>query len=282
MHFGHDNLNLDKEYPFHIWQMDRNPFYEMAYMHWHDCFEISCILFGNGIYQIEDKYYPVTAGDIVVINNVEPHRLMVGREPFTQIVTVFNPSFVWSGGSTLNFSYLIPFQGHDGHFCNLISHGSPMSLELNDLISDMLQEYTEKTEGWKLMIKAKLLSLLTIIYRHYRNSGMGKQRENLLRLSEVFNYIEENFEDELTLTKAAEKAHMTPQYFSFFFKKTAGTGFSDYVNRYRIDRAVYLLKETDLKVTDIAQQCGFHNIGNFNEVFRRHTGDTPSAIRKNK
>ena len=280
MQIFHDNIELDRMFPFSIEYMLLEPRSGMGHMHWHDCFEISCVTQGAGVYSFEERDYPVTAGDTVVINNVEPHRLQVGPEPFGQLVVVFHPSLVWTGGNMIDHSYLDPFSDHGQGFNNLIPHGSPLSDAIQTLIPEIYDEYTERGEGWQLMIKAKLLALLTLLYRHYRRERQGNRRRDLLRLSGVFAYLESRFPEPVSLREAAALLHFSPQYFSAFFSGCTGIGFTEYVIRMRIDRAVLLLRTTDDKITAVAQQCGFNNIGHFNEIFRKYTGMRPSDFRR--
>ena len=93
----YDDIPLDPNYPFHIETMTLPPAYNMGgRMHWHSCFEISAVTGGTGAYLIEEKKYPVAPGDIIILNNVEPHMLTVNEETFSQTVLTFSPGLVLS------------------------------------------------------------------------------------------------------------------------------------------------------------------------------------------
>jgi AraC-like DNA-binding protein len=72
---------------------------------------------------------------------------------------------------------------------------------------------------------------------------------------------------------------MSPFAFSRYFKKNSGAGFVEYVNQVRTNKACYLLRETDYQVHDIAIDCGFASISNFNKQFRKSVGISPSDYR---
>lgn len=93
-------------------------------------------------------------------------------------------------------------------------------------------------------------------------------------------YIEEHYQENLTLEVLAKYIHMNPYYFSSFFKKHAGENFKDYVNKVRLRHAVSLLLTTDLKTYEIAEKAGFRDARYFTEVFSRTYKETPSAYRK--
>jgi AraC-like DNA-binding protein len=99
------------------------------------------------------------------------------------------------------------------------------------------------------------------------------------RMSDVYTYIRENYFKPIPLEKIAKIAKMSPIAFSRYFKKNCGAGFIEYLNRVRTNKACYLLKETEYQVHDIALECGFASISNFNKQFRKTEGISPRDYR---
>ncbi len=99
------------------------------------------------------------------------------------------------------------------------------------------------------------------------------------RMTDVYSFIRENYFRHLSLKKVARVAHMSPISFSRFFKKNSGAGFVEYLNRVRTNKACYLLRETEYQVHDIAMECGFSSISNFNKQFRKAEGISPRDYR---
>lgn len=99
------------------------------------------------------------------------------------------------------------------------------------------------------------------------------------RMAEVYTYIRENYFKPVTLEKISKIARMSPFAFSRFFKKNCGAGFVEYLNRVRTNKACYLLRETDYQVHNIAIECGFGSISNFNKQFRKTEGISPRDYR---
>jgi AraC-like DNA-binding protein len=99
------------------------------------------------------------------------------------------------------------------------------------------------------------------------------------RMSDVYTYIRENYFKVISLSKVAKIAKMSPFAFSRYFKKYCGAGFVEYLNRVRTNKACYLLRETDYQVHDIASECGFASISNFNKQFRKTEGISPRDYR---
>jgi AraC-like DNA-binding protein len=99
------------------------------------------------------------------------------------------------------------------------------------------------------------------------------------RMSDVYTYIRENYFKAIPLEKIAKIVKMSPFAFSRYFKKNCGAGFVEYLNRVRTNKACYLLKETEYPVHDIAMECGFVSISNFNKQFRKAEGISPRDFR---
>ncbi len=101
------------------------------------------------------------------------------------------------------------------------------------------------------------------------------------RLVKVYSYIRENYSKQVSLKKLADIADMSPFAFSRFFKRNSGAGLVEYINQVRTNKACYLLRETDETIADIADECGFKSISNFNKQFRRYTSLSPRDYRMN-
>ena len=99
------------------------------------------------------------------------------------------------------------------------------------------------------------------------------------RMSDIYNYIRENYFNPISLENIAKVAKMSPFSFSRFFKKNSGAGFVEYLNQVRTNKACYLLRETEYQVQDIAAECGFGSISNFNKHFRKSEGISPRDYR---
>lgn len=92
-------------------------------------------------------------------------------------------------------------------------------------------------------------------------------------------YIEGHYTKNITLDSIAKALGYSKFYLSRLFSNKIGYQFNDYVNRLRINMAQRLIKETDDKIFDIAMECGFESLRNFNRVFKGYTGVTPKTYR---
>ena len=281
-----DNIILDKQYPFHISDSRLPAGHDMGKIyHWHECLEISYVKSGRGRYFIEDRVYLMEPGDVIILNNIEPHYLQVD-EAIHQPVITFEPSLICPvNGQTLDYEYLKPFFDRGTDFNNKLDLKHPLASEIKLQLAAIEQEYFQKTDGYQLMIKARLLMIMTHLLRCFRDHSKAvtntpRKRQCLSRMEEVLQYISENYNSDITLEELASKVYVTPQYFSAFFKKVTGKTFVDYLNTLRIKHAIRMLGETEHKITHIASECGFNSTVNFNMTFKKVTGKTPSEYRQ--
>ena len=107
-----------------------------------------------------------------------------------------------------------------------------------------------------------------------------KGTENQQRINTIFRYVQQEFNETISLKKAASLIHLSESAFCKFFKRTSGKTFSDYTNEIRIAHACQLLIETDHPVSEVAFNSGFDSITYFNRVFLKKKGVRPMHYRR--
>ncbi len=241
-----------------------------------------------GKYEIEDKVFTVQEGDIVVINNIERHRVTYSPEtPLYETVFHFAPSLIWSKeNSYFDHSYLKLFLYQGVRFFNKPELDPSTREIVAALIHDMVEEYARQQQYFELMIKSKLLTLITHLIRccgidSEDGDAYLHRKKNIERI-EILTYINANFAENITLTSLAQHFFISPSYFSDFFKKNIGINFVEYLNRTRITEAARLLNENRLNSTQTAFAVGFNNMASYYTAFKKLTGKNPGQYRKTK
>lgn len=101
------------------------------------------------------------------------------------------------------------------------------------------------------------------------------------RVLKVKNFISSNYQNELRLNELASLAGMSPSAFSRFFKLRTGRNLSDYIIDQRLGHASRQLVDTSKSISEISYSCGFNNLSNFNRIFKKKKGCSPSEFREN-
>lgn len=108
------------------------------------------------------------------------------------------------------------------------------------------------------------------------NKQSSVENENMKKL---LAYISEHYMEPLTLTEVAKHFHFNPSYLSTYFTSHNKEGFSEYLNKIRIDAAIKLLR-TSAPISDISAQVGYSDHSYFCKVFKKGTGYSPSQYRR--
>ncbi len=110
-------------------------------------------------------------------------------------------------------------------------------------------------------------------------SSIEKHSYSSRRVEKVMNYAHQNFHKPISLSEVAKLCSMTETAFSRFFKLHTGMSFINCLNEIRLGHASRLLIETTHSISEIAYECGFNNISNFNRIFKGRKGCTPKDLR---
>ncbi len=116
----------------------------------------------------------------------------------------------------------------------------------------------------------KLLSTYTVERESFENSD---------KIKRVYEYVQDNYDKKITLAEVSELVNMSQVSFNRFIKKRTGKTFVDYVNDVRVGFAAIRLIEKDTNISEIAFDCGFNNIANFNRIFKKVKKCTPSQYK---
>lgn len=99
-------------------------------------------------------------------------------------------------------------------------------------------------------------------------------------IKQALRYIHEHYAEALTLKSLGLQFHIHPNYLGQLFHKQTGDTFTDYLNKYRIDKAKELLADSRLKVNEIARQVGYWETGYFYKQFKKHVGMVPGDYKE--
>jgi len=236
--------------------------------HTHNHTELFYIISGQGQFLIEDQVFPVGVNNLVIINpNILHTEDSLNAQPLEYIVLGID-------GIELANS-----RNSNGQFC-ILDHFE--SVEISGCMRNILREMEQRNTGYEDICQAYMEIL---IIRLMRNISLAVPTEPQMvsgnrQCAAVKRYIDLHFKEALTLEQLAEDAHMNKYYLSHAFKREYGTSPINYMITRRIEESKYLLAETDLSLSQIAQLLGFSSPSYFSQVFRRTQATTPMEYRQ--
>ena len=237
--------------------------------HTHNHMELFFIVGGKGQFLIQDELHPVDVNNLVIINpNIIHTEVSLNAQPLEYIVLGIEGAELVTGENTR------------GPFC-ILDHYE--SVEISSCMRNILREMEQKNTGYEDVCQAYMEIL---IIRLMRNTALAVPVEPQVisanrQCAAVRRYIDLHFKEPLTLDQLAREAHMNKYYLSHAFKREYGVSPINYLISRRIEESKYLLAETDLSLSQIAQLMGFSSLSYFSQVFHRTQAVSPKEYRQN-
>ncbi|MCI0424177.1 MAG: AraC family transcriptional regulator, partial [Acidobacteria bacterium] len=233
-------------------------------MNRHEYFEFTYIRSGQAVFQIQDRFFDVREGDLVVIGSTLYHRVTsCSRLPAKIIVLYFLPELV-RGAAVAgdDVEYMMPFLIQDADFPHVIKSATGIPAQALDLMEKMRAEFPPRTVRSRLAVKTYLKMALMLIVNHYFDYSGAKQAFDrrmraIARLRPLFEHLESHYDQPVTIEDAAETCAMSTSYFMRFLKAATGQSFLSYLNHFRIEKAQALLASTDKSISEVSQEIGF-------------------------
>lgn len=253
----------------YISTIKRSGNFSMAMEHNHPGYELYYLISGERDYFIRDRMYRVEQGSFVFIEHGELHRTMDTGVPDHERVVI-------NFAGTLMEEF--PIAGRNG----VIRLPPQEHWKGEALVRELIEEGKGDAPGRDLMMEMLLKRLLLLLFRSQaeRGADMSSQSPVHRMMSEVASYISKHYHEPLLLRDVAGQFFVSPYYLSRKFKQCTGFGFAEYIQLVRIREAQRLLKETNLNMTDIAEQIGIGQTASFHKLFKKLTGCSPLQYRK--
>lgn len=154
---------------------------------------------------------------------------------------------------------------------------------LERLFLNMYREFSQKSEGYELMLKGQAMQMAVMLLRNLPNEAKGsgvssEQQAKSWRIVEnALEYIYLHYSENLENTVIGDAAGVSPNYLSKLFQEYLGVSLHTYVQNYRLEKAQQLLSSGKYNISEIALRCGFSSIHTFSKSFKKERGISPSA-----
>jgi len=279
----------DKSFPLAVYTLEQQggdiPIVEC---HWHKEIEFFYCLEGEVLFQINQEFIHVRAGEAVFIDSEEIHTGHSVEQSKCKFAAIVLDTKLLDSAQLdkIQTHFISPLHEQRRTFPRHITKKIAWQKQLLDYIQAIVHVYMHRQIGFELVIKANLLLMLQLIYAEGAtvNRTALKEMANAQsdKLKKIISYIFANYDKTISLNELAQLIPMSEGHFCRFFKKMTRQTVTEYINSYRIRQAATLLRETDKKVSTIAYEVGFEHISYFIKLFKLHFNCSPTAYRRQK
>ena len=286
---GRDELDLDREFPFHIRLFHFRSGQFRQTRSWHERLELLVALDGPAREQMGEATVDLDGGDLLVVDNLKLHNMVDFPGLNTRAIVIsFRPEFVYSLGSpSYDYSFLLPFYARLEGKAHVLRASDELMPTVYRGLTELLECYfhREQRPYFQAGCKASLLTMLYQLTRRFQSSEVLKseflqQQWRSERLSRLFDYLRDNYAEKISVAQAARMVHMSESQFMKFFKAVSGMSFVAYVTHVRLSNALRLLKEANSSIAEIAAQVGFSDQSYFDRRFKQAFGKSPREARQ--
>jgi AraC-like DNA-binding protein len=255
----------------------------MRSKHYHDSFEIYSFQGDKVKYFIDDKTYILNKNDLIIIDRYVLHKTADLEGEYKRILIQFRPYYLndFPGVQTLLTLFTVK-----SHQINLIT---PLVAELEDInrCFAKLKANYNRDDDYAIIYNQSLLMQLLIVLNQAWDRQLQTAKEIFSingnnKLHNIIQYINLNYKEDITLDELAEQFFFSKYHICHLFKDYTGFTIIDYINRKRVVEAETLLRNSQMKIVDIAYKTGFKSITHFIRTFKKITGMTPRQIRKSQ
>jgi len=250
------------------------------YWHFHPEIELVYIDKGAGKRHIGNHLTYFNNSQLVLIGSNLPHNGFTDRltQYGSEILIQFKPDFLGA------YFFDTPEMGNIKLLFERAKNGIVFKPETKRRIGKKIQKLNELRGFDRVMLLIKILNKLAEAQDYEILNAEGfvfeTEKQDSSKIDSIYKYINQNFQQHITLDEIATQASMTVPAFCRYFKKSTGKTFTRLVNEYRVVHATKLLSESQMIISDIAFECGFNNFSHFNKLFKEVTGKSASKYRK--
>lgn len=241
-------------------------------IHLHNCYEIYYMEEGEIVYFIDEHSYTAHRGDFIIIPPGAAHKTLPYHSHAHTRILIY-----------LKLKFIQPMIDMEPKITDCLSHKLITMVSRNTaerILGELLAE-AESSTASPALLRALMTELLVYLSRMAESERPqpGVKTGPSQRIEPITDYIRLHYAEELTLAKTAAKFYITPSYLSRIFPGATGRGFSEYLTECRLKGAVYLLNNTNKKISEIAAEVGFHSDNHFCKTFKKVFGISPRRYR---
>lgn len=245
--------------------------------HYHIEYELLYISEGNVYFEIEDSLIKLSAGDVIFLQPGTSHcvKKSLTTEQYRYYAILFAESAIGPAQDSIR-KFFIGIR---------VSRFLKLSDELLDKIKNCENFTTNQNNGYTFILKSLLYEIISyaIITKQYvevQHQNKMTKEFSVSAIEYAVEFIHKHYNENISFSDILGTTSYSKSHFIRIFKKYAGSNVTDYVNKYRIEKACLDLIYTTDNITEIATKNGFNNVQYFSKIFKQYMSCTPKQYQK--
>lgn len=264
--------------------------------HWHQELECIVVFSGSMNYHVNNNTYTLHAGDGIIVNTNRIHLCSSATTDSNKLsdteddnsshdaeyaVLLLHPDTL-RFNSRMEQKYINPLLFDNNSEVFFLQHDILWQQEACAIILEIYHAVIDRIPCFELVAQSKFFQLWSLLYQNTiaQNGYELEETDPMSPLKNMISYIQSNYQNKMTLNDIAEAGTMCQSKCCRLFRDALKQSPIEYLQNHRITRSIYLLEHTELTITEIALECGFHGASYFTETFRKINGITPKEYRK--
>ncbi|MEE0743960.1 MAG: AraC family transcriptional regulator [Blautia faecis] len=276
----------NEQFPFLVSYQKLSEYESGSFMwHWHPEIEITYVQKGTMCYKVNHMVYHLKEGDIVFNNSGALHSgTMENQKDCAYIPVTFDSRLIYGFfQSTVNSKYVDPVIQDSMLPAICIDQSEPWHKPFREYLLRIIDLDEKKPDFYELDITICLQSIWRLLLEHITYEPQAS-RENSLeydRIKKILSYIEENYQNKITLNDIAGHIHLCESECTRLFKRHMNTTLFAFLQEYRIERSLEFLQD-DQPVSAVADKAGFSDPNYYSKVFAKIKGCSPREYRNHR
>ena len=276
----------NEQFPFLVSYQKLSEYESGSFMwHWHPEIEITYVQKGTMCYKVNHIVYHLKEGDIVFNNSGALHSgTMENQKDCAYIPVTFDSRLIYGFfQSTVNSKYVDPVIQDSMLPAICIDQSEPWHKPFREYLLRIIDLDKKKPDFYELDITICLQSMWRLLLEHITYEPQAS-RENSLeydRIKKILSYIEENYQNKITLNDIAGHIHLCESECTRLFKRHMNTTLFAFLQEYRIERSLEFLQD-DQPVSAVADKAGFSDPNYYSKVFAKIKGCSPREYRNHR
>ena len=248
--------------------------------HCHLRIELNYVKKGSCRILLEEESVSFQERDLMLIPSHVSHKFEAGKKGCTLMQLEFLPDIFWQVNSLQPLSA----EQEDTSFASPLRSLSEQKrllkieddLRIVQEIRSIINELQQQEEGYEYLVVLSYVELMVLIYRYVSHHAFPPDMNSILQ--EAVMYLRQHYSADVAMADVAAHTRVSERYLRKLFAREFHLSPLGYLQRIRIDKAVELLKNTELSVKEVAYLCGYHSPQYFAHVFKQYSGIRPQEI----